>query len=231
MGYNVRGAMVPDLIFREEAGVLKSRRQQRWYETLAGLAVIVMAMGSLAGCLNTVTSVGHAMVNAGTTTQEDRSLYRIAADYAIKSEITHTYLDEAMSLDINTDVYAGRVLLTGAVTNADAKRKAEEIARRVKDVREIINEIQVTPDGSISASIHDLLIENELQLFLLMEKGVSSIDYRWRSVNSVVYFIGFAASREELDKVLNLAHDLKAVKKVVSHIRSPESMAPLTTGR
>jgi hypothetical protein len=31
--------------------------------------------------------------------------------------------------------------------------------------------------------------------------------------------------------VLNLARDLKAVKKVVSHIRSPESMAPLTTGR
>ena len=49
--------MVPDLIFREEARVLKSRRQQRWYETLAGLAVIVMAMGSLAGCLNTVTKV------------------------------------------------------------------------------------------------------------------------------------------------------------------------------
>ena len=96
---------------------------------------------------------------------------------------------------------------------------------------EIINEIQVTPGGGISASIRDLLIENELQLFLLIEKGVSSLDYRWRSVNSVVYFIGFAASREELDKVLSLAHELKAVKKVVSYVRTPENMAPLTTGR
>ena len=200
-------------------------------KSLAGLVVIVMAMGSLEGCLNSVTTVGHAMVNVGTTTQEDRSLYRIAADYAIKSEITNTYLDEAMLLDVNTDVYAGRVLLTGLVTSADTKRKAEEIARRVKDVREIINEIQVAPDSDISASIHDVLIENELQLFLLMEKGVSSIDYRWRSVNSVVYFIGFAASREELDKVLSLARDLKAVKKVVSHVRIPEKMAPFTTGR
>lgn len=223
--------MGPGLIFREEAGVLKARRQARWHETLAALAMVVIAAGSLAGCLNTVTSAGHAMVTMGTTTQEDRSLYRIAADYAIKSEITHTYLDEAMLLDINTDVYAGRVLLTGAVKNADAKRMAEEIARRVQDVREIINEIQVVPDGNISANIHDLFIENELQLFLLMEKGISSIDYRWRSVNSVVYFIGFAASREELDNVLSLARGLKAVKKVVSHIHSPESMAPLTTGR
>lgn len=171
------------------------------------------------------------MANVGTTTREHRSLHRIAADYAIKSEITHTYLDEAMLLDINTDVYAGRVLLTGAVQNADTKRKAEEIARRVKDVREIINEIQVAPNGGLNASIRDVLIENELQIFLLMEKGVSSIDYRWRSVNAVVYFIGLAASREELDKVLGLARDLKTVKKVVSHIRIPGDMAPLTTGR
>lgn len=199
--------------------------------SLTGLVVLVAALVPLAGCLNTVTSVGQAMVNVGTTAREDRSLYRIAADYAIKSEITHTYLDETMLLDINTDVYAGRVLLTGAVTRADTRRKAEEIARRVKDVREVINDIQVTPDGGISASIHDAVIETELQLFLLMEKGVSSIDYRWRSVNSVVYFIGQAASREELDRVLRLARDLKAVKKVVSHVRIPDNTAPLTTGR
>lgn len=211
--------------------MLTSRRQRRWRKKLTGLVLLVAVMGSLEGCLNSVTSVGHAMVNVGTTTQEDRSLYRIAADYAIKAEITHTYLDETMLLDINTDVYAGRVLLTGAVRDAATRLKAEEIARRVKNVREIINEIQVTPNGDLSASIHDVLIENELQLFLLMEKGVSSIDYRWRSVNSVVYFIGLASSREELDKVLSLARDLRAVKKVVSHIRAPENMTPLTTVR
>lgn len=209
----------------------RSKRQRRWFETPAGLVLAVAVTGSLEGCLNTITSVGQAMVNVGATTREDRSLRTIAADYAIKSAITHAYLDEAMLLDINTDVYAGRVLLTGAVRNADARRKAEEIARRVEGVREVLNEIQVTPDGGISASIRDLLIENELQFFLLAEKGVSSIDYRWRSVNSVVYLIGVAASREELDKVLSLARDLKAVKKVVSHVRLPDKTAPMTTGR
>ncbi len=200
-------------------------------KSLTGVVMLLAALIPLEGCLNTVTSVGHAMVNVGTSTQEDRSLYRIAADYAIKAEITHAYLDEAMLLDINTDVYAGRVMLTGAVGNAGTRRKAEEIARRAKDVREIINDIQVTPDGGISSSIHDAVIETELQLFLLMEKGISSIDYRWRSVNSVVYFIGQAASHEELDKVLSLTRDLKAVKKVVSYVRVTDRMAPLTTGR
>jgi osmotically-inducible protein OsmY len=176
-------------------------------------------MGSLEGCLNMVTSVGHALVNVGTTTSEDRSLYTIAEDFSIKSEITNIYLDEAMLLDINTDVYVGRVMLTGAVKKAETKRKAEEIAQRVKGVREIINEIQVTTEGGISASIHDSFIETELALFLLMEKGVSSIDYRWRSVNAVVYFIGRASSREELDKVLSLAREMKGVSRVVSHVR------------
>lgn len=192
---------------------------RRWRKVITGLALIVAAMGSLEGCLNMVTSVGHALVNVGTTTSEDRSLYTIAEDFSIKSEITNIYLDEAMLLDINTDVYVGRVMLTGAVKKAETKRKAEEIAQRVKGVREIINEIQVTTEGGISASIHDSFIETELALFLLMEKGVSSIDYRWRSVNAVVYFIGRASSREELDKVLSLAREMKGVSRVVSHVR------------
>ena len=53
-------------------------------KSLTGLVLLVAVMGSLEGCLNSVTSVGHAMINVGTTTQEDRSLYRIAADYEIK---------------------------------------------------------------------------------------------------------------------------------------------------
>jgi len=49
---------------------------------------------------------------------EERRLYNIAEDYTIKSEITNKYFDETMLMEINTDVYEGRVMLTGAVTKA-----------------------------------------------------------------------------------------------------------------
>src|SRR5207245_4761149 len=90
---------------------------------------------------------------------EERRLYNIAEDYTIKSEITNKYFDETMLMEINTDVYEGRVMLTGAVTKAATKKKAELIARRVKGVREMLKEIQVTTNGGVNASASDFSIE------------------------------------------------------------------------
>lgn len=53
---------------------------------------------------------------------------------------------------------------------------------------------------------------------ILAAKGVTSINYRWRSVNGVVYFLGLARSQEELDKVLALARQMDGVRDVVSHV-------------
>src|SRR5437870_8346854 len=97
----------------------------------------------------------------GTMGAEERRLYNIAEDYTIKSEITNKYFDETMLMEINTDVYEGRVMLTGAVTKAATKKKAELIARRVKGVREIFNEIQVTTNGGVNASTRDFSIDRK----------------------------------------------------------------------
>jgi len=155
----------------------------------------------------------------GTMGAEERRLYNIAEDYTIKSEITNKYFDETMLMEINTDVYEGRVMLTGAVTKAATKKKAELIARRVKGVREIFNEIQVTTNGGVNASTRDFSIEIKLKFNLLAAKGISSLNYRWRSVHGVVYLIGGAQSREELNKVIVLAREMDGVRKVVSHVR------------
>ena len=150
---------------------------------------------------------------------EERRLYNVAEDYSIKSEITNKSFDETMLMEINTDVYEGLVMLTGAVTKAATKRKAELIARRVKGVREIFNEIQVTADGGVNASTKDLSIEIKLKFNLFAAKGIGSLNYRWRSVHGVVYFIGGAESREELNTVLVLAREMDGVRKVVTHVR------------
>src|SRR5207244_12775822 len=96
----------------------------------------------LAGWCNPFLTAGNTAGDVGTMGAEERRLYNIAEDYTIKSEITNKYFDETMLMEINTDVYEGRVMLTGAVTKAATKKKAELIARRVKDVREICHEIQ-----------------------------------------------------------------------------------------
>ena len=159
-------------------------------------------------------------VDAVTTVAEDRPVSDAGSDLRIKTEILKDFAEEAKGLlvDASVDVYQGQVLLTGSVKKVDDRTKAEGLARVVKGVRKVFNEIQVTTEGGLSASAKDFAIETKLKANLLAAKGVTSINYRWRSVNGVVYFLGVARSQEELDKVLTLARQTDGVKDVVSHV-------------
>lgn len=176
----------------------------------AGVAVVGLL--ALAGCIASGAKVG-------TIGAEDRTLYYHASDFAIKSEIRNKYLDETMLMDISTDVYEGRVLLTGAVQKAEEKRKAEEIARQVKGTREIFNDIQLTDEGGVQATTEDLTIVTKLHYKLLAAKGVSSVNFRLRVVNCVVYLLGIAQSQGELEKVLGIIRGTDGVRRVISHMQ------------
>ena len=181
-----------------------------------GIAVL------LAACAVNPLSVP---VGAVTTVAEDRPVSDAGTDFRIKTEILKGFAEEAKGLlvDASVDVYQGQVLLTGSVKKAEDRKKAQGLARGVKGVRKVFNEIQVTGEGGLSASAKDFVIETKLKANLLAAKGVTSINYRWRSVNGVVYFLGVARSQEELDKVLTLARQMDGVRNVVSHvfIKSP----------
>ena len=159
-------------------------------------------------------------VDAVTTVAEDRPVSDAGTDLRIKTEILKGFAEEAKGLlvDASVDVYQGQVLLTGSVKKAEDRTKAEGLARGVKSVRKVFNEIQVTEEGGLNASAKDFAIETKLKANLLTAKGVTSINYRWRAVNGVVYFLGLARSQEELDKVLAITRQTDGVKDVVSHV-------------
>ena len=172
---------------------------------------------ALAGC-----SSPTMMLDAATTVAEDRSMSQVASDVGLKIDINTKLLSNKyrdLFLDVNTNVYENRVMLTGSVETTADKRRATLLARGIKGVTKVINELQVTADGSLKDTANDLWIETKLKARLVGAKGVSSINYRWRSVNGVVYFIGVAQNRGELAKVMRLARGTSHVNKVVSHVR------------
>ncbi len=91
--------------------------------------------------------------------------------------------------------------------------------RSIKGVKKVINDLQVSSEGSLKETAIDLWIETKLKARLVSADGVSSINYRWRSVNGVVYFIGVAQNRRELAKVVRVARGTNHVNKVVTHVR------------
>ncbi|MCZ6772531.1 MAG: BON domain-containing protein [Proteobacteria bacterium] len=182
-----------------------------------GACAAVAAGLALAGC-----SSPTMMLDAATTVAEDRPMSQVMSDAGLKIDINMKLLSNKyrdLFLDVNTNVYENRVMLTGSVETTAEKRRATLLVLGVKGVTKVINELQVTADGSLKDTANDLWIETKLKARLVGADGVSSINYRWRSVNGVVYFIGVAQNQDELAKVIRLARGTSHVNNVVSHVR------------
>lgn len=180
-----------------------------------GLAMAVTA-ALLASCADPT-----AVLDVAATPAEDRSMGRVASDAAIKLDFNRRLLSGAnrnLYLHINCDVYEGRVMLTGAVKTAQDRQRAVTVARNIKGVTVVYDDVQVTDEGGIGRTAADALIEAKLKARLVGAKGIKSINYRWQSINGAVYVIGRARSRGEQESLLAVIKDTNGVKSVVHHI-------------
>ena len=156
-----------------------------------------------------------------TTVAEDRRFSAVAADTEITVDINKRLLSEKnrdLFFDVSTDIYEGRVMLTGSVKTERDRQRAAALVNGLRGVRAIYNEIQVTSKGGFTNTANDTWISTKIKAKLLAEKGVKSVNYKWNVVNSVVYMIGRALTQTELAKVLAIVKDTKHVTKVVQHI-------------
>ncbi|CAM3542278.1 BON domain-containing protein [Thalassospira profundimaris] len=149
------------------------------------------------------------------------------------SKVDHTYL-----MDVNIDIWEQNVMVTGMV---DSKGKYYDVISLVKQdnrIKTVYDHLVIAdqetidayhraedeygknavPTDSATQSVSDVWIESQIKALLLAEKGVSSVNYRWQSVQNVVYIMGEAQSDAELEKVLSIVRRIKGVTKVVSHI-------------
>jgi len=109
----------------------------------AVIALIMLAPLGLAGCVAAV--VGGAAAGGYYVGKDDRSAERIAADAAITADVKARLIAEPgiRSLSINVDTFNGNVSLKGDVKTAAQRTTAERLARRVKGVKSVRNELAV----------------------------------------------------------------------------------------
>lgn len=116
-----------------------------------------------------------------------------------------------------------RVLLTGVVDDANMAKKANEICWKIRGVKEVIDEIQVVEKKSIIGGIYgyirDARITSQIASGILFDQNTSILNIKTITVNRVVYLIGTAKNRREIDASNRIASKTIGVKKVVSHIK------------
>lgn len=180
----------------------------------------------LAGCTPAGVAIGVG-ATAATAASQERGFQGALQDTETRLDINHLFLQESESLftDVNLQVQEGRVLLTGAVEEPETELTAVRLAWQGVGVREVINEIEVTDESSLGDVARDTWIETQLKGILLLDSGVTSINYSVESVNKTLYLMGVAQDQAELTRVIGHAKDISYVRKVVSYVRLKDDPA------
>ena len=158
---------------------------------------------------------------AGLTVAQERSIGTVIDDTAIELQIQHYLLQasDGLFIRVGIEVHEGRVLLTGVVPAPDDRVEAVRQAWQVNGVLEVINEVQVSDRAGITDYLRDVKITSQLRFKMLRDRDISDVNYTVETVNGIVYLMGIARSRPELDKVTTHARNIAGVQKVISHVR------------
>jgi osmotically-inducible protein OsmY len=174
-------------------------------------AVLLLGCATVTGCA----------IDAVTTPASDRPMSQVVNDAEIVLDINKRLLADEnrdMYFDVTTNAYEGRVMLTGTVKTPRDRERASALVHGLHGVRALYNDLQVTPGDGFANTANDTWITTKIRARLVAEKGVSSINYRWHTINGVVYIIGRAESQAELDKVLAIIKDTRHVTRIVQHV-------------
>jgi hyperosmotically inducible periplasmic protein len=149
---------------------------------------------------------------------------------AVKSRLTADDTVKAYQIDVDTNDRV--VTLTGAVDTAAAKTQAVAIARQTDGVREVVDQITVSPKPTATTGDRrddaadrttgvatDAAVTSAVKTKLLADTAVSGLKIDVDTKNGVVTLNGNVASKSEADRAMSLARDTNGVKEVVNNLR------------
>lgn len=185
---------------------------------------IVFLSGLLGAALSGCTPVGVAAgagATLGVAAAQEGGVKGAITDAAIRLQIHDLWFkhDVKMYSKLDMTVREGRVLITGSVPNPDTRVDAIRLAWQADGVKQVINEIRVDGGDGIVGYATDTWVTGNLKTRLMLDKYVQSINYTVDTVGGVVYLMGVAQDRKELDRVVDHARNLNYVKNVVSYVR------------
>lgn len=183
-------------------------------------------MGScvLAGILSACTPVGLAAgagATVGIASAQEGGVSQAGSDLRIKTEINDLWFRSNVDMfrKLNITVDQGRVLLTGVVQNPEHRVEAVRLAWQPKGVKQVINEIRVADGDGIPGYVRDTWITTQLRTKMTIDRDIQSINYSIDTVQGIVYLMGVARSREELNDVTEHARSIANVRQVVSYVK------------
>jgi osmotically-inducible protein OsmY len=173
--------------------------------------VLAAALPALQGCFPlAVTGMGAAALMAG----DRRTTGIYVEDENIEWKFVGRLRQDNRGAHVNATSFNRRVLLTGQAPTEDEKRRIEQMARGIENVREVVNEVTVGPVLSLTTRGNDALITSNVKARMVNNGKFSPNHIKVVTENNVVYLMGLV-SQSEADAATEVARTASGVSRVV----------------
>lgn len=174
------------------------------------------AVIALQGCVPAVIVGGSAV--AGKVISDPRTVGTQIDDEAIEAKVNNAINQDAQlkqEARINAVSYNAEVLLIGQVPTESLKLQAGNIAKGVRQVKRVYNELIVGPRIPFGQTVKDASITSQIKSKLLTTPNVSSMNVKVITENAVVYLMGDVLP-QQAQIITNVARQVSGVRKVVN---------------
>ncbi len=186
---------------------------------------------ALAALLTATLLSGCALATAGVTKGDERNFVRslqdVNAGRAIEARLRRAYDYELGGIDV--EVAEGVVLLSGNVPSQEDKIEAARIAWSAPRVEQVGNEIMLRDKQGLIRNTKDGFLEKSVRARLLADKYVKGRNYNVETHDGIVYLMGVARTKAELERAARIASLTRGTKEVISYARIADLKEPETT--
>jgi osmotically-inducible protein OsmY len=201
------------------------RRHPLVSTALAG-ALAVATLASLQGC---IALIGAGAVAGGMSLNDRRTGGTQIEDESIELKsgvrIRETIGDKG---HISVTSYNRIALLTGEVPDEADKAAVEKAVAGIEGVSNVVNELAVGPDSTLSTRSSDTLITTRVKSALIDAKDIQSSAIKVVTERGIVYLMGRVSEREAA-RAADIARSQPSVLKVIRvfEILSDEQLSNL----
>ncbi len=179
----------------------------------------LVAGTTLTGCPAVLlTGAAGGMMSAAdrrtTGTQLDDQAIELRAHDRLRKELPEK------SEGISVASYNRRALMYGQVVDEATRQRAEEIVTGTSGIREVVDEVTVSPAATFANHANDTLVANKVRASLLNAKGVPSGTINVTSEKGTVYLQGLV-SEVEGERAARVAAAVDGVNRVVKVFETP----------
>lgn len=176
--------------------------------------LVIISLFALTGCGSMLATFEAETIHEDEGT---RTIGRVIEDDNIETKARvniHAADDTFDSTHLNIVSFNGYVLLAGQVQNEILRTKATDVVRKIRGVRRIYNELEISAPSSGITRTSDTWVTTKVKSWLLGSSDTEGLRVKVVTENGVVYLMGLV-NRAEAERISKAVSGISGVQRVV----------------